>query len=207
MSVADLCDDLSPDLLRLIIPKLALWDARSMQLSHPVFVRAVSDVVAAAVDGALVSPRPPVVDAFLKSRPGFQERTNGGFVMLRTPRDLTIQHVHDRVAVVLNIVDHRAKLCVRVLDPSARPTFDTLVHTLRALWWFATAVAALPGVTQVRTRTHASVHHPTSEVLNTLATAFVERHVHPLFMHAHRTPAPAAQAAQVMSTSRPQYPE
>lgn len=170
--------NVSPDVLRRIVPRLPLWDARSLQLSHPLFVPLVHDQVARCVARALDAPRPRLIDAFLKTPPGFRERVHGDFVMLRTSLDLTVQHARDGVAVVLRLATDvpKAAIEVRVFAGAPWPTFDTLQQTLTALRWFAEAVRER-GVAAVVFKTRAFLHHPVSEVVNVVATEFVERHL------------------------------
>lgn len=177
-----------PDVWRRIVPTLTLWDARSLQNAHPVFGEVVHEVTQETVQRAIERPCPPCINAFLIFKHGFQERMNRDFVCLHTPKDITIQYVCDRVVTQLYVVkalgkDHHfqsARVEVRIVDHSAWPTFGTLERTLAAVWWFATAVRDR-GVRHVDFVTKAALHHPPTEVLNTLATTFVERKVFPMF--------------------------
>lgn len=176
-----MAEGLSADVVRRIVARLSLWDARSLQLAHPGFVPVVSDVVEEWVRRAREAPCPALVDRFLNTRPGFQERVNGGFTLLRTPRDVSMQCAHERVVVSLRLRHDRgtARVEIRVLDGAPRPTFPTMQRALSAMWWYAGALARR-GVPRVEFRTRAATHCPTSEVLNTLAHKFVDTHLEPL---------------------------
>lgn len=163
---------LSPDIMRLIIPRLSLWDARSLQQAHHSFAPLVHEHVACLAERARELPRPQFIDRFLKSTSPFQELVHQDFVFLRTPRDCTLRHTCDGTCVLLYVCDGDAHLELRVTDPAARPTFATLGKVLTVLWWFGTATAC-----RLHTRTRASTHRPVSEVLNSVATAFVERFI------------------------------
>lgn len=170
--------NVSPDVLRLLVPRLTLWDARSLQLSHPSFVPVVHEQVALCVERALKAARPQLIDAFLKTPPGFRERVHGDFVMLRTRKDVTVQHAREGVAVVLRAVAGvpKASVEVRVFAGAPWPTFATLERTLMALRWFAAALRER-GVADVQFNTRAFLHHPVSEVVNLVATQFVEQYL------------------------------
>lgn len=170
---------LSRDVLRLIVARLSLWDARSLQLAHPEFAALVHEHVARMVEAVRTTPRPSELDTFLKTRPGFQERSYEEFVFLRTPKDLIVHACHDGVTVLLHKAEECARIEVRMppVTQRMRPGFDTLRHTLQSMWWFAAAASG-----NVHIRTRATTHHPPSEVLNTLAGTFAKRHIEPLFV-------------------------
>lgn len=174
--------ELSLDVVRLIVPRLSLWDARSLQLAHPSFVELVHEATAHVVELALAVPRPGLIDAFLDTRPGFRERVHGDFVMFRTPKDLTMQHVRGGVAVTMHLMHPEAKpgaharVELRVCAGAPWPTFDTLKVALTVLRWYADALR-LRGVRHLEFGTKARLHHPVSEVVNTVATAFAHRHL------------------------------
>ena len=184
-----------PDVWRQIVRTLTLWDARSLQNTCSFFGQVVHDVMHDTVRRATERAAPPCIDAFLKFRPVFQERTHREFVCLRTPRDITIQYVCDRVVTQLYLVTaplgkpRTARVEVRIVDHAAWPSFATLERTLAAVRWFAMAVRDLE-VHHVDFVTKAVLHHPPTEVLNTAATAFVRREVLPLF-GCSAAPAPA----------------
>lgn len=163
----------SPDVVRLILKKLPLWDARSLQLAHPSFVPFVHEAVEGAVRRAAQEPCPALVDRFLSSRPGFQERIHKEFILFRTPKDLTMQYVHDKVCVVLRLGTKDARIELRVLEGAPWPTFDTLARALTVMHWYTRALVK-KGVRDVEFRTRATRHNPTSEVLNTVAERFVD---------------------------------
>lgn len=169
--------DVAADVLRAVLHRLTLWDARSVQHAHPACAVIVHDIVAGLVDRVLRSQRPPVLDAFLRSAPTFHERVHGDYVFMRTPRDTKIQAACDGAIVRAHVHDHWARVELECGAHLPRPTFATLEKTLQALWWFSQALEARHGAQFcVVFRTRAPYHHPTSEVLNTLATTFVTRH-------------------------------
>lgn len=171
---------LSNDVLRILVPKLSLWDARSLQLAHPCFARIVHEVVKEVVERAMMTELPSMVDRFLNTRPGFQERIHHDFILFRTPKDLTVQYVRDRVCVSLRMDSrHGTRVELRVQPDACWPTFPMLERALGVLWWYSKALHAR-GVSDVEFRTKASVHKPTSEVLNMVAGLFVDRHAIPL---------------------------
>lgn len=167
---------LSDDVVRVIVPRLSLWDARSLQRAHSSFGRLVAEHVERVVDRAVRSPRPRVLDAFLDVPPRFSTRVHGPFTLLRTPHDLAVHYSYEGVVVVARRADKHdvARVELRMPVEPARPTFDTLERVLAALRWFSTALRAR-GCRTIEVRTRALVHHPVSEVLNTTATTFVER--------------------------------
>lgn len=167
---------LPDDVVRVIVPRLSLWDARSLQRAYPSFRRLVAERVQCVVDRAVRSPRPKVLDAFLDVPPRFSTRVHGPFSLLRTPRDLAVHYSVEGAVVVAWRHDKLdvARVELRMPVEPTRPTFDTLEHVLAALWWFWSALRAR-GCKTITFRTRALVHHPVSEVLNTTATTFVER--------------------------------
>ena len=169
-----------PDVLRQIIPRLTLWDARAMQLAHPLFVPLVHECVSAAVQHAIKVPRPKLVDTFMRLPARFTERVHNEFVCMRTPRDLRIMATYDEVTTTLAVVGCTARIELLACDSSPRPTFETLEHTLAAMWWFAQAVKA-QGIKTVELVTKAQKHRPVCEVLNVMAHAFAKEHIMPLF--------------------------
>lgn len=171
----------SADVLRTVLHRLTLWDARSVQHAHPSCAEIVHDLVESVVDRVLRSERPRQIDAFLQSTPSFHERTHGPYVFMRTPLTLRIEACCEGATVLLRVfrpARPNAWACIEVLSGAhrPRPTFATLESTLRTVWWFARAVTEAFGDVAVTFRTRALLHHPPSEVLNTLATAFVERY-------------------------------
>lgn len=169
---------LSLDVMRAIVRRLSLWDARSLQNAHPAFARLVAEAVQGVVDKAMSAPPPPVLDAFLNVPPCSSERTHGCVTLFRTPRDATL-HIAtpDRVTVVARLThapsgaDPRGRIELRMPPEPTRPTFDTLLHVLATMWWAHTAFRQ-KGCGPVEFKTRAPVHHPVSEVLNMLAAQF-----------------------------------
>lgn len=166
----------SDDVMRSVIGRLSLWDARSMQRAHPSFARLVSETVGSVVHEAARAPRPRHVDrciaTFLKgSQPAFQESVNGNFTCMRTPLHVHLSHAHQGVVVSLSLTRERACVAVRVVDPACRPSMETAYHALAAVRWFADAVEDSgrypPEAVQFQTR--ATIHRPVSEVMNGLA--------------------------------------
>lgn len=173
----------APDVVRLVLSKLCLWDVRSLQHAHPDIPLLVHEHVAGIVRRATQQPRPRCIDNFLKSpHSGFQEVVHRDFTFLRTPLDRTLSHASGGVVVILYLGTCYARLELRVVDPTLRPGFAALEQALTAMWWFAKAATAHTKQLDIRTR--AEVHRPVSEVLNSLATVFADRHIKPLFRSA-----------------------
>lgn len=168
---------LSDDVLRRIVGRLALWDARAVQRASPAFAALVHEAVEGAVQASLASPRPRFLDRFLASPPGFRELVHDGFVGLRSPRDTTLQWCAGGVRVRLFLPGgERGQVDVDVVDLACWPTLQTARETLEALRWLAQAGHAATGQ-RVDACLRAKVHRPVSEVLNTLARAFGQRHL------------------------------
>lgn len=169
----------SGDVLRVVLHRLTLWDARSVQHAHPACAEIVHDIVQSVVNRVLRTERPKVIDTFLRSAPSFQERVDGVYVLMRTPRGITIQASCEGAMVVMRLFTPTAWALIEVRSGAhtPRPTFATLEKTLQTVWWFSRALRERFGNDfSMVFRTRALVHHPPSEVLNTLATTFVERH-------------------------------
>lgn len=167
------------DTLSHVVCHLSLWDARSFQHAHPVFARVVHEYVAKTVRQALASTRPPIIDKFMGLQKGFKERVHHEFVLFRTPKDATLLYVQSSATVAMRVYDDGGAFIELRVMPT-RPAFDALERTLTALWWFATYLRDR-GHTEVEVRTKAALHHPFSEVLNTTASTFVDKHVAKLF--------------------------
>lgn len=173
---------LSRDVLHTVLHRLTLWDARSVQHAHPACAEAVHGIVQSIVERVLRAERSDAIDAFLKSAPGFHERVSGPYVYMRTPLTMRIEACCEGATVVMRVfrpAKPNAWACIEVMSGQhrPRPTFATLERTLQTIWWFSQALAASFGVDMAVTfRTRALKHHPPSEVLNTLATTFVERY-------------------------------
>lgn len=172
---------LSADVLRAVLHRLTLWDARSVQHAHPACAEIVHEIVESVVNRVLRAERPKVLDMFLRSAPSFQERVGDEYVFMRTPRGIQVEASCEGAMVVLRVFrpgqpNAWAVIEVRSGAHMPRPTFATLEKTLQTIWWFVRSLQACFGTVTVEFRTKALMHHPPSEVLNTLATTFVERH-------------------------------
>ena len=167
---------LSLDVVRRVVEGLSLWDARSVQFAHPSFAPLVHEAVAARVACALEASCPPMIHKFLNAPPGFQELVHGDYVCLRSPRDATLQWCRDGVAVVVHLFKGAARVEVRMVDPSVRPAFADLGRALSALGCFSSALTSA-GVEVVVFHTRSEVHRPVFEVLSSVATRFVDRHL------------------------------
>jgi hypothetical protein len=165
--------DLADDVLISIIHKITLWDARSLALACPPLAPLIASETKRVVDEATRLPAPPCLDAYARSRPSFQERCQGPFILLRTPRDLTVHSYEAGVSVTLVQRGASTKISVAVIDPACRPTLASLHSVTARLAWLAGAF----DVTEYRTR--AVQHHPPTEILNVLVTRVVS--THPLF--------------------------
>lgn len=169
--------NVAADVLRAVLHRLSLWDARAVQHAHPACAEIVHDVVAAIVDRVVRSQPPHMIHAFLRSVPGFHERVHDNCVFMRTPHGMEIQASCEGAVVKLQVYRQWARVEVQSAAHVGRPTFTTLEKTLQALWWFSRAVEEWQGPQfSVVFRTRALYHHPTSEVLNSLATTFVQRY-------------------------------
>ena len=162
--------DLENDVLVSIIHQLSLWDARSLAIACPQLAPLIASETKRAINDALLLPAPPCLLKFALSKPSFQERCEGPFILLRTPRDLTIHSSEAGVSVTLVQRAGSTKLTVAVRD---RPTLASLHSATARLAWLAGAF----DITEYRTR--AVHHHPPTEILNVLLTRIVA--THPLF--------------------------
>ena len=164
---------LADDVLISIIHRLSLWDARSLASACPPLAPLIASETKRVVTTATNLPAPPCLNAFATSRPSFQERCEGPFILLRTPRDLTIHSCEAGVSVTLVRRGASTKLDVAVTDPGCRPNLASLHSAIARTTWLTGAF----DITQYRTR--AVRHHPPTEILNALVTRVVS--THPLF--------------------------
>jgi hypothetical protein len=154
--------------VRRVVRKLTLWDARAAQAKHPDLAAAVAEEVHAAFDRALRTPPPGCVRAWLASSPGRRTRRHGNMCMMRTPRDLAVHWAREGVCVTFykSDADAHGRLDLRVVDPTRRPTFHTLRCAAAPLAWFASGAATL--------RVAAVVRHPAADALLALLAQFTE---------------------------------
>lgn len=164
---------LTLDIIRLIVPRLSLWDARALQLAHPLFAELVHEHVQCVVRAAASEARPRMIDRFLNCRPTFQELVYDGFVFMKTPLDCTLQYAYGGFVVHCRSDHTTARIELRTVDPTCRPTFETLGRVVAALQWFHDALKAR-GIPVASVDARATRHRPVSEVLNGVVERFVK---------------------------------
>ena len=162
-------DGLDDDVARAVFRRLSLWDARSLVLVCPSLAHVLADEVDIHTREGAALPHPTFLETFLESPPSFQERCAGGFVMLRTPLDLTVHSCDLGVTVEFRRSRGLTRVAVRVVDPAVRPTLRSLSSAIARVTWFS----KLASVDVYRTR--ASLLHPPTELLNVVVSKYVDR--------------------------------
>jgi hypothetical protein len=148
-----------------------------MQAAHPLLAMLVSQEVEHVVAEVLRGPgRPEELVSFLRSRCE-QRRVHGDLDMSRTPRGAMVRARKGAVEVRLTERQGCTLIDVKDVDAPSWPTFHDLRFCLRSLWWLSMAVRESLGTPVLHFRTIAWSHRPVAEVLNSLASMFVRRHI------------------------------
>jgi hypothetical protein len=183
--------------VRRVVRRLTLWDARAAQRAHPDLAAAVAEETHAALEHAQRTPPPGCVRAWLAEPPARKTRRQGDMCMMRTPRDMAVHWARDGVCVTFykSDADTHGRLDLRVVDPTRRPTFHTLRRAATALAWFAGRAT--------RVRVAAIVQHPAADVLLALLVRFTEPQLATAWPPGRRAPAPEAPPPRRAASTSP----
>lgn len=164
---------LSWDVLRLMVSRMSLWDARRLQKAHPTCAQVVSDVVEDAVRRSTAQPIPDFLDKFMSCTHDVNRRY-GAFALKRTGTFATVVYDDGEVRVRMFMYAHLAKMWLEVAPQ--RPGFGALETALTTLLWLRGSYKTHMPHKKLVIATRADKHCPTSEVLNGVAEKFVETH-------------------------------